>query len=141
MFSSIPASSVNADSPVDEILMTQLKDNDDALFAADVTNGNLHDHVAGDGASIPISGGLDIVIQSEGSETVPTISTWTPTKGGYNFIDDSISAPNFFLELYIDSMWLRSGTPFSGGVVFCDGANMRFYNSSGLSRDISYQKF
>ena len=84
---------VNADSPINETLMTQMKDNFDDLNSARVTNGDTHDHDGGDGAVIP-QGGIDSAAVGQGelktaSGAVSTTSTvgvnLTLPGGAYGF--------------------------------------------------------
>ena len=48
----LTAGQVDTDSPIDEVLMDTIRTNMDDLDSRAVDNGNAHDHVGGDGASI-----------------------------------------------------------------------------------------
>lgn len=77
----IPSSSVDADSPLDETLMTQIKDNLDDLDTRAVTNGDTHDHSAGDGNQIP-QGGIANNAVGQGELTTAYDSNSTSISAG-----------------------------------------------------------
>lgn len=56
-FVALTPGEVDAESPLNETLFTKIKDNFDALDGSDVTGGDAHDHLGGDGGVIP-QGGL-----------------------------------------------------------------------------------
>jgi hypothetical protein len=71
-FVTIAASRTDADSPIDQSLMDDIRTNLDDLDGARVTNGDSHDHEGGDGAKIP-QGGL--ASYATGSEIVEIADT------------------------------------------------------------------
>ncbi len=80
-FVAFTTAEVDADSPLTETFFTKMKDNFDALNASDVTNGDAHDHEAGDGGQIP-QGGLKTAI---GAVSTASSANLTLPGGEYGF--------------------------------------------------------
>ena len=71
---------------------------------------------------------------------VNLISFWLPVAGIYQFINVSGLGNPVYLELYISGAWQSSTNfPFAGGIVFCDGTNMRL--NPLTTSQLWYQKF
>lgn len=138
-FTNVPDGDIDADSPLTETLMTQIRDSLVHLeewLGVDFIAAQNHDHDGVNSKNIP-AGAIDSTIVSEGYQSIAYGSRWTPVAGIYNFIE---VGNKILAELNINSTW-RQGD-FPGGVtVICDGVNMRFYNWGGSSYNAYYQKF
>ena len=136
---------VDADSPLDTTLITAIRDNlihleewlGDGYTAAKDHN---HDGVS---SSLIAGGAIDTTVQSDGFQSISASGTWTPAAGVYQMARDAGFAGTPALGLYISGAW--EGDIFAyieGGVLFFDGTNMRFRNTSAVNTiKFWWQKF
>ncbi len=160
----IADSQVDADSPLDATLLTQLRDNIIHLeewLGDSYTAEKDHDHngvnskeVAGiaDGAVSTTAKLADGVVTgdkmnrtplSSGSQSLGAGQSWTPAPGLYNTVSgNSIQNPTIVVELYVGGWQGAGGGAGVGGAIVCDGANMRIRNMDTLyTATVYYQKF
>lgn len=85
---------------------------------------------------------------STGSQVISSSSSWTPTVGVYQVTGDgfAVGLGNLEFQIYVSGGWRstagQNSAYWSGGIFFCDGTNMRFYNNySADSTTAYYQKF
>lgn len=81
---------------------------------------------------------------STGSQSLASSISWTPSVGIYQVVktyDYEFVGSDF--QIYVGGIWtISAGGDSIYGLVFCDGTNMRFYNSNALgSITLTYQKF
>lgn len=134
-FTNIPDGDIDADSPLTETLMTQLRDSLVHLeewLGVDFVAAKNHDHDGVNSKNIP-AGAISPAVQSEGNQVLSGGATWMPASGVYNYAGGGYVYP----ELYVDSEW-RTGS--NGMCSFFDGTNMRIANTGGSSRTVYYQK-
>lgn len=64
---------------------------------------------------------------------------WVPTAGVYQIIYGDLQG--VILELYISGSWRQAH--FHGGLIYCDGTNMKFVSDDTLvsNKTVYYQKF
>jgi hypothetical protein len=133
----IPDGSIDADSPLDVTLMTQIRDNLIHLeewLGDGYTAAKDHDHDGVNSKKAVISK----TIVSSGSQTLGTYTIWTPAVGIYNMVTSYGSSDATFFEIYVAGAWRRGQRLFGvdvfgfhcGSGMYFDGTNMRFYNSS-----------
>ena len=116
----ITAAQVDTNSPLDETLMGQIKD-------------NFIDHEA---RIVTLE--TPYTVQSSGNQVISASSTWTPVAGIYQIVC-TVSVVRF--ELYISAGWHTNQDDVGGGVIFCDGTNMRLAEQVGSPGTVYYQKF
>lgn len=134
-FTNIPDGDIDADSPLTETLMTQIRDSLVHLeewLGDGYSASKDHDHDGVNSKNIP-AGAISTTVQSEGNQVLSGGATWTPTAGVYSYAAGGYVYP----ELYVENEW-RSGS--NGLCSFFDGTNMRIANTSGSSRTVYYQK-
>ncbi len=141
-FTNIPDGDIDADSPLTETLMTQIRDSLVHLeewLGLDYSAAKNHDHDGTNSKKIP-GGAISSSIQSEAAQSISASSRWTPVEGIYN-VTDLGSGGDVKVELYVDSIWRLPSQYGIHATLFCDGANMRIYNPNAGSKTVYYQKF
>lgn len=142
-FSSLVAAALAGGKAMITTIWLQVKDNEDDLHA----RVGAHDHTSGDdGALIDTSAiavvaitrsriAADAVSSSEteldpistGSQAVGVSGgTWVPSEGIYMIAPTG--GATLYLEIFVSSIWRRPPNIFTGGLIYADGANMRFVN-------------
>lgn len=90
----------------------------------------------GDAGAPQIKGaGLSKAIVSSVSQSIASLTYWTPSASQLQFISTS----SIGLELYIAGAW-RSATGGPWGSFLFDGTNMRFFNSGASTGYVYYQE-
>jgi len=89
--------------------------------------------------SVSPSTHLDDAITTQGSQSIGTGATWTPSQGFYN-MTVTVANTGGLVELFVSSAW-RAGQGYIAGGLFCDGTNIRIRNSTGSSKSIYWQRF
>ncbi len=164
-YTMIADSQVDADSPLDATLLTQLRDNIVHLkewLGDSYTAAKDHDHdgtnskevaTIADGAVSTTAKLANGVVTGDkmnksplltGAQSIGANQSWTPAAGVYNIVSDQgLNNPYVVLELYVNGTWQGAGGGAGiGGVVICDGANMRIRNiSTSYTATAVYQKF
>lgn len=113
-----------------------------------VTNGDSHDHNGGDGAQIPTGGiangaitGVKISKTITGSAHTNIAAgggNYTPPASSINYVTNG----SVYLQVYVAGGFTGGATGLkTGGHVICDGTNMRFVNSDGVIRILSWHSF
>ena len=84
---------------------------------------------------------------STGSQVIVASSTWTPTVGVYQIVDEAVSS-SLILQIYVSGSWRGSyvlgATPekIITGINYFDGTNMRVINGEDIDTNTAwYQKF
>ena len=142
-FSAPSDNEIDADSPLDETLMTKFRDNDVHLEEAmgrDYTLEVNHNH-DGTNSSLISGGAIDTTVQSDGSQVIASGASWTPASGVYQITDSGGSSAHPYLQLFISSVWQGAAGTKVGGILYSDGTNMRLWNGSGGSITVFWQKF
>ena len=133
-------SQVDADSPLDTILMTGIRDNLIHLeewIGKTYTAAIDHNH---DGINSAVPG--PPAIQSSGSQVISASATWTPSAGTYQMV--CVAAVAIEIQLYISGAWRGfavNGIREGGWSGIFDGANMRFLEVASAASTLWYQKF
>lgn len=127
----VPDSDLDADSPLTETLMIQLNDNIKSNRASEVTGGNSHNHVGGDGAAIP-EGGLDTAAVNQGNlkTTIGEVST---TSTGMTSLTLPGGEYGFYPQLKVSASGMDvAAILFSGNEIVGSG-NDRLIKAVGMS--------
>jgi hypothetical protein len=74
--------------------------------------------------------------QSSSTQIINAGASWTPTKGWYYIANVTVTT---YLEYNFSGTW-RIMT-FGGGMIFCDGTNIRVFNAGGIAITIYYIKY
>lgn len=86
---------------------------------------------------------LKTAVGSTGSQTlISSGSSWTPSAGFYNVVQDTTGGVIAF-EILVSSSWRRIPSSLDypvAGLYWCDGTNMRFTEVDGTNATIYYQK-
>jgi len=130
--------------------------------AADVTNGNAHDHAGGDGAQIPTAGiaNLAVTVDKLAAQAVTAakveksvgngvVSQPVAGSGGtYSLADGvyfvSLRRPNMEFQIYHSFQWVTavSSSPttdhYVGFMIVWDSANMRIVNNAGTAQPFGH---
>jgi hypothetical protein len=143
----IADSSIDSNSIIDATLMTQIRDNLIHLeewLGNGYTAAQDHDHDGVNSKSPVLANGsvtgakMSKTIVTSGSQAINATSSWTPAAVIGNFIGDGTYIN---LELYIGGSWRSAGAPFRGGLLMCDNANVRLYNTDSSQRTAWYMTF
>lgn len=124
VWTTIPDSDIDPDSPITTGLMTAYRDN----FAA------LAEGLSGAPLIHP-SSALDDTITTNGTQSIGTGVTWTTPQGFYNIVSYSGSA---VVDLYVSAAWRNGLTRFTGALL-ADGTNMRMRGISAGT--VAWQRF
>ena len=127
VWTTIPDSDIDPDSPITTGLMTAYRDND-----VEIAEGS-------SGPLIHPSSALDDTITTEGSQSIGAGATWTTPQGLYNMMGSGSAGSK--LELYISGAWRTTGGSQTSGCVFADGTNMRIKSSSAVTETTYWQRF
>ena len=126
VWTAIPDSDIDPDSPITTGLMTALRDN-----TVEVAEGS-------GGPRIHPSSALDDTITTEGSQAMGTGTTWTTPQGFYNIT--ASAGTTGYIDLYVSAAW-RTGTGPAHGTTFMDGVNMRLRNAAPTTQTVYWQRF
>ena len=133
----IPDGDIDPDSPITTSLVTALRDNVASAFAKDTNAPVLANNYVVEammGTASVKHDSISKVIGSDGTQAIPTGSTWTPTAGFYNWAHYTGSG-NIALELYRAGAWvtMNGGQTSYSGFFWADGTNMRLKETNNIS--------
>ncbi|MBI5237706.1 MAG: hypothetical protein HY887_04715 [Deltaproteobacteria bacterium] len=154
----IADTSIDADSPLDVILLTAIRDDlihIEEWLGDSYTAAKNHNHDGVNSASATVADNAittakiansavtgaktSKAVASTGSQTLGVGAFWTPAAGIYQMVATSIATVDSgALELFIAGAWRTAAISVSG-MVFCDGSNMRINGNGGAI--IYYQTF
>ena len=141
-YSAIANSEIAVGAPITNTLMTKVRDNPLAIQEDDATAPNVAFAVlAGSVSADSVAPSTDLIdtITTEGSQSIASAATWTPSQGFYNMTaEGALTAAA--VELYVSAAWQLGKTSVSGGI-FCDGTNVRLKNSDASTQSTYWQRF
>ena len=137
VWTAIPDSDIDPDSPFTTALATAYRENVIAAFekasgAPVLANNYVVEAMMGT-ASVK-EDSISKVIGSDGTQVISTGSTWTPTAGFYNWAHYTGSG-KIALELYRSGAWvtMNGGETSYSGFFWADGTNMRLKETDNIS--------
>jgi hypothetical protein len=128
VWTAIPDSDIDPDSPFTTALATAYRENVIAAFEGASGSPTIHP-----------SSAFDDTITTEGSQSIGASSNWTPPQGFYNMAV-GVGATAGVFDIYVSSAW-RIGVADLTGAVICDGTNMRLKNLTGTARSTWWHRF
>ena len=149
-YTAITAGEKDPESPVDVNLIGKLDDNPHAMFEGATGAPRVQT------AALEQAAGLEAVtnsairsdelylstkanksIESNGSQSINATSYWVPAVGFYNVTAGTLIQ----FQIYAGGAWNNSVVGSIGGLIWCDGTNMRFYNTDGTTAyPVAWQK-
>ncbi len=146
-WSDIQDGQIDAESPLDTTLLTQIRDN--LVYLKEWLGGSYtaqvdHDHDGVNSKTLrdnSVTGDKINKTHTETAQSIPANATFTPSAGVYQLMPESAAADGFRIERYIAGSWQGSGTIGAGectGVYIFDGSNQKIRNLSSTNTRVIY---
>ena len=112
---------------------------DSSITSAKIVDGNIVNADISSSAEIQLSK-MSTTITTRGSQAITAGGYWVPPSGIYNF---QSGMSDIQLQIKVnETVWYgATGVVFKGGMLVCDGVNMRFYNPNPYDASVGWQKF
>lgn len=139
VWTAIPDSDIDPDSPFTTALATAYRENVIAAFEkASGAPVLADDYIVRAMVSTDAIGNdaLDTVIGSTGTQAIATSATWTPSSGWYNFI--ITTAGSNFINAKLSTN--LAAAVLGSALLYCDGSNMQFVEGGTGTGYVFWQK-